>query len=141
MACRTARAHALLLTLAVALAGCSTVASHDPEPVGPEISSKEASWGYFIDTVDQGDDPWTAGCHYKCATADCSGAKEFWGGDWCVGDDLMEWSKAEPHPAQSDLRRYSCAEQCRRRGAPGGRCVQIKDACGGARASSLCECD
>jgi hypothetical protein len=130
-----------VLGMAAALGGCVSPGATGPSGGRPEADLAETSWGYFLDAVDQGDDPWAAGCHYKCAAADCSGSKEFWGGDWCVGDDLMEWSRAEPHPAQSDLQRYSCAEECRRRGASGGRCVQIQDACDGAHASSLCECD
>jgi hypothetical protein len=131
---------ALVLALALTLAGCAT--SHPAEPTAslPQTAEAASSWGYFIDAVDNGDDIWTPGCHYKCSDARCSGPTEFWGGDWCSDNDLHEWTNGAPHAAESDIARYNCDEACKQKGAAGGRCVRLEKACNETWSSSHCAC-
>jgi len=132
---------ALVGLLAVLSTGCSTTGASEPLSASGSKAEDESTWAYFIDTTDQGDDIWSAGCHYKCSDAECDGPTEFWGGDWCVGSDLQEWTTGDPHAAASDITRYDCDHECKAKGLFGGQCVRVEKACGDTWPSSVCECD
>jgi hypothetical protein len=118
--------------------GCAS--GQTPEPPSA-LQQGESTWGHFVDRVDNGDDPWNGGCHYKCSDPDCSAALEFWGSDWCVASDLQEWTNSGPHGAESDIKRYDCDQECKEKGFEGGRCEQVENVCDGVRPSSRCACD
>ena len=130
----------LAIVLGVSLVGCATNGA-PATSAGMPRTTEASTWAFFIDTGDSGDDAWTAGCHFKCSDAGCDGATEFWGGDWCSGSDLQEWTNSEPHAAASDITRHDCDEECKAKGLAGGQCVRVEKACGDRWPSSRCKCD
>ena len=128
----------LVCVLALVLTGCATGGA--PEPT-PRTTEGDSAWAFFLDTGDDGDDIWTPGCHFKCTDPDCSGGTEFWGGDFCSGNDLQEWTNSGPHAAESDIARHDCDAACKEKGSSGGRCEPVKNACAGTYQSSRCVCD
>jgi hypothetical protein len=131
----------LPFVLAILLNGCATAGGPEPPASKPQAAVEDSSWAYFIDAGDDGDDIWVAGCHYKCSNAECSEFAGFWGGDWCSGDDLQEWTNSGPHAAESDIARHDCEQACKQKGAAGGTCVRVVRACDGMYPSSRCECE
>lgn len=106
---------------------------------------------YFIDTVDNGADALTAGCHVEYLTSACAGERQRLGvrGDSCESGNasVNEYTNNtachlhDNRTSPADVSTLNCAEQC---GSRGGTCVTVENACvvGRFRSNSArCECN
>lgn len=119
---------------------CSVGKARQELTASQKPSQDESSWAYFIDTGDDGDDPWTGGCHQKCSDPRCVESRSFWGSDWCSADKLYEWTNSIPPGAESDIKPCDCEEICQARGFATGSCVSVARVCEERWASASCQC-
>jgi LruC domain-containing protein len=103
--------------------------------------------GYWIDTVDNGNDPFNAGCHLQYTDAICNNRDLNQYGDVCHqnGLDLTEWTDRMCHPAQPlDHRTAYCDFLCKTQNNPAkdGCCETVRINCGNdpMMPSARCKC-
>jgi hypothetical protein len=129
--------------LVFAVAGCSDAARTRSELAASEETVRKDGAIYFIDGTDAGDDPFTAGCHWKFTDPACTQNRQFHSGDFCSGEknlNLYEWTSQVCHPPQGDMKFYDCDAECKRLRKAPGHCESVAKACG-ADASARCVCE
>lgn len=112
-----------------------------PIPIPPVQTGTAPEWK---DTIDGGDDPFTAGCHLGYTAPNCGNRiRNAIYGDVCHqnGLDLTEWTDQMCHPSMPlDSKIYYCDAECRRRNMD-GCCETVALMCDGMNIrSARCKC-
>lgn len=129
---------AVVAVIAVMLASCSLFNQKTP-----------AKSYYFRDTVDNGNDAGTAGCHVEYLTSACNN-RQVVGvtGDSCLSEQsINEYTnnrtchRHDNRTSPADISAINCSEYC---GSRGGHCETVDNACnvrGITSNSARCVCN
>ena len=146
----------LILAVGMLLVACRGQARDDRKPAPrPAADGGADAWTadaappqeagkFYMDTVDQGDDEFTPGCHVEYSDNQCANKTGRLYGDRCFnGLDLQEWTNRECHPALPyDEVRHYCDYDCKiKKKKNWGICVTTTITCEGKKVeSAFCKC-
>src|SRR5437899_172801 len=112
----------------------SPSAAPTPGTPGGAPSPSPSPGDFYMEKVDNGDDPLNPGCHYEYTDSACSQAGEsFYMGDFCADSThLVEFTLTKCHPP-----RCRKTHDCKK--AFGTNCVTDANFCGDGLDSAHCE--